>query len=68
MSGCDLLVFPEYGSIELTSFASDSVKKDLRAQIQFLSELNAKFVEAFRELSRQYNVFIVAPSIPFFVA
>lgn len=67
-SGCDLLVFPEYGSIELTSFASEEVRKDLRAQIQFLSELNSKFIEVFKNLSRQYNVFIVAPSIPFFVA
>lgn len=65
--GCDLLVFPEYGSVELTSFAPDHVKKDLRAQIQFLSELNLKFVEVFKNLSRQYSVFIVAPSIPFFV-
>lgn len=67
-SGCDLLVFPEYGSVELTSFAPLAIQKDLRAQIQFLSDLNAKFIEVFKNLSRQYNVFIVAPSIPFFVA
>jgi predicted amidohydrolase len=65
---CDLLVFPEYGSIELTSFAAENVRKDLRKQIQYLSELNAKFVETFQGFARQYGVYIVAPSIPFFVA
>lgn len=68
LSNCDLLVFPEYGSVELTSFASEAIKKDLNLQIRFLSEINAKFIEVFKNLSRQYNVFIVAPSIPFFVA
>lgn len=65
---CELLVFPEYGSIELTSFAPDEVKKDLRQQIQYLSKMNSRFVEAFQKWARQFSVFIVAPSIPFFIS
>ncbi len=67
-SEADLLVFPEYGSIELTSFASAEIKKDLRKQIQYLSEMNDQFVEVYKNLARKNSVFIVAPTIPYFVS
>ncbi len=67
-SECDLLVFPEYASIELISFANEEVKKNLSLQIKYLFEMNNRYVEFFQNRARQYSVFIVAPSIPVFIS
>jgi predicted amidohydrolase len=61
----DLLVFPEYASIELISFASENVQKNLKNQFQYLCEMNNTYTEFFQGMARQHGVFILAPSIPF---
>ncbi len=68
LSGTDLLVFPEYASVELTGFANEEIKQDIAKQIQYLRDLSEWYREVFQNLARKHSVYIVAPSIPFFAA
>ncbi|GAA4463288.1 carbon-nitrogen hydrolase family protein [Nibrella saemangeumensis] len=59
-----LLLFPEYGSMELVSLFPPEVRGDIRWQVQELHVLRADFIGVFAELAREYGVVIVAPSLP----
>ena len=59
-----LLLFPEYGAMELVSIFSDEIRNDLRRQVIELDSLKEKFCDVFSALAKKYNVIIVAPSIP----
>ncbi|WP_420153702.1 carbon-nitrogen hydrolase family protein [Siphonobacter sp.] len=59
-----LLVFPEYGSMELVSLFSEDIRQNIRQQVREMDALRADFCTVFAELSRQYGVSIVAPSFP----
>ncbi|WP_028665529.1 carbon-nitrogen hydrolase family protein [Runella zeae] len=59
-----LLVFPEYGSMELVSIFSDEIRLDIRRQVLELDTLKHNFCAVFADLARLYQVVIVAPSIP----
>ncbi len=60
----DLLVFPEYGAMELTSLLSEDLQQDLTGQIAALAEFHDGFVETYAALARQHGVAILAPSLP----
>jgi predicted amidohydrolase len=60
----DLLVFPEYGSMELVSILSEEIQKDLHVQIDKMQSFLPEFIETYKELATRYNVIIVAPSFP----
>ncbi|MBX2948219.1 MAG: carbon-nitrogen hydrolase family protein [Crocinitomicaceae bacterium] len=60
----DLLVFPEYGSMELVSILAVEVQQDLHLQIAEMQQLLPAFREAFTAFAKKYNVIIVAPSFP----
>jgi len=62
--GAELLLFPEYGAMELVSIFGDEVRKDIRRQIHDLNDLRTDFCGTFEALARKYHVIIVAPSIP----
>lgn len=62
--GAQILVFPEYGSMELTSLFSEAVRNDLKLQIDHMQELLPYFIESFREFAQKYQCVIVAPSFP----
>ena len=62
--GAKLLVFPEYGGMELTALLPEILQKDLRAQIPALERFHADFVHTYDGLARQAGVAIVAPSLP----
>lgn len=62
--GAGLLLFPEYGAMELVSIFDNDVRNDIRRQIYALNDLKADFCSAFDALARKYRVTIVAPSIP----
>ncbi|MBO9617332.1 MAG: carbon-nitrogen hydrolase family protein [Dyadobacter sp.] len=62
--GAELLLFPEYGAMELVSIFGDEVRNDIRRQIHDLNDLRADFCATFEALARKYRVIIVAPSIP----
>ena len=62
--GAELLLFPEYGSMELVSTIDQSFREDVREQINALNELRDQFCAVFEDLARKYNVIIIAPTIP----
>ena len=62
--GAQILTFPEYGSMELTSLFSEAVRNDLKLQIDQMQELLPYFIQSFREFAQKYHCVIVAPSFP----
>ncbi|SEJ43591.1 Predicted amidohydrolase [Dyadobacter sp. SG02] len=62
--GAELLLFPEYGAMELVSIFNEELRSDIRRQIHALNDLKADFCATFDALARKYRVTIVAPSIP----
>jgi predicted amidohydrolase len=62
--GAQILTFPEYGSMELTSLFSEVARNDLKLQIDQMQELLPYFIQSFREFAQKYSCVIVAPSFP----
>ncbi|HEV7378403.1 MAG TPA: carbon-nitrogen hydrolase family protein [Dyadobacter sp.] len=62
--GSQLLVFPEYGAMELVSIFSKEIQADIKWQVSELNAINDQFCEVFANLAHQYQTTIVAPSIP----
>ena len=62
--GAQLVLFPEYGSMELVSLFSQEVRQNIRQQVQELDLLKNDFCTAFSDLAKKYKTVIVAPSIP----
>lgn len=63
--GAELLLFPEYGSMELVSLLDSEVKQDIRLQVYAMNILLPDFCKTFSEFAQKYNVIIAAPSFPF---
>lgn len=63
-NGAQILLFPEYGSLELVSTFELSVQSDLFQQVRVLDELKDQYCVAFEDLSREFGIIIIAPSIP----
>lgn len=59
-----LLVFPEYGSMELASLFGEAVYSDLQKQLHAMQTLLPKWHDLHEELATRYNVFILASSFP----
>ncbi len=59
-----LLLFPEYGSLELVSLLPPGERADLRAQVRGLDRLRDDFCAVFAGLARKHGVIIAAPSFP----
>lgn len=59
-----LLLFPEYGSMELVSIFSVEVQADLHGQIEAMQSLLADFKSTYLDISIRYGITIVAPSFP----
>jgi predicted amidohydrolase len=62
--GAQLLVFPEYGSLELVSVLPDSLQSDLPGQLEAMQSLFPIFLETFQSLAAEYSCIIVAQSFP----
>jgi predicted amidohydrolase len=60
----ELLVFPEYGSMELASLFGKSVYRDLNRQLHSLQTLLPQWDALHQELARRYNVMILASTFP----
>jgi predicted amidohydrolase len=63
-AGARLLVFPEYGAMELTSLLPEEVQKSLSKQLDALQGLHDDFVALYKGLAQRHGVYIVAPSLP----
>jgi predicted amidohydrolase len=62
--GAQLLVFPEYGAMELARIAGDEVWSDLQRSIDFISELRPRIDALHVDLACQHRVHVVAASLP----
>lgn len=62
--GAQLLLFPEYGSMELVSLFPAAIRENIRTQVEELQSLRKDFCDVFAELAKQWKVVIVAPSFP----
>lgn len=62
--GAQLLVFPEYGAMELATLAGDSIADDLEAATQAVAERVAAANALHQRLARQHGVYILSGSAP----
>lgn len=59
-----LLLFPEYGAMELTSLLPPHLQRDLHGQIATMQQFHEAFVATYADLAKRHSVHIVAPSLP----
>lgn len=59
-----LLVFPEYGSMELASLFGESIYKDLGKQLHSMQDVYADWQDLHHQLSKQYDVMMLASTFP----
>lgn len=59
-----LLVFPEYGSMELASLFGEEVYKDLSQQLHAMQEIYSDYQDLYQQLAKQFDVMILASSFP----
>ena len=59
-----LLVFPEYGSMELASLFGEKVYKDLNLQLHEMQSILPQFHDLHTELAKRHDVMILASSFP----
>lgn len=63
---CDLLVFPEYGAMELASLGGAAIAGDLEASLYEVARHEAARDALHEELAAQHGLHILAASGPFF--
>lgn len=63
-----ILVFPEYGSMELVSLLDRDLQADLAGQLEALQQFHEPMLALHRELAAEHGVYIVAASFPVAVA
>ena len=63
-SQAKLLVFPEYGSMELASLFGEVVYKDLAKQLHEMQTIYADVQALHRELAKQHDLMILAATFP----
>lgn len=64
--GGDLLVFPEYGAMELATLAGRDVALDLDASSRAVSERIAQADGLYKKLAAEFGVYLLTPSAPVF--
>lgn len=62
--GAQLLLFPEYGSMELVSIFPQEIRDDIQRQVLELQRIKDQFCAVFAEQAKKWNVIVVAPSFP----
>ncbi len=65
-AGADLLVFPEYGAMELAATAGREVAGDLEASLHVVSDLLPRAWDLHAELAARHGIHILAASGPVF--
>lgn len=63
-TGAQLLVFPEYGSMELASLYGEEACRSLPVQLAAVQRCLPDFLELHRELARRHGVYLLAASYP----
>ncbi|EMR00726.1 carbon-nitrogen hydrolase family protein [Cesiribacter andamanensis] len=62
--GGQLLLFPEYASMEMVSIFEHPIRSDIRRQVLELQSVREAFCQTFEALAREWQLIIVAPSFP----
>lgn len=62
--GARLLVFPEYGSMELASLFGKVIYSDLHQQLHAMQDVLGEWQNLQQQLARQFDVMIVSASFP----
>lgn len=65
-AGADLLVFPEYGAMELATLAGHDVARDLEASLRAVSDRIPEADALHARLAQEFGVHILAASAPVF--
>ena len=63
-TGAGLLVFPEYGGIELAAAAGGNATADLAATLSACADMVDRATQVWADLARRHGVHILAPSGP----
>jgi predicted amidohydrolase len=63
-AGAQLLVFPEYGSVELTSTLPDTQRGALARELSCMAPLREPMLEVFSALAKRHGLYILSPSFP----
>lgn len=63
-NGAELLLFPEYFSMELASIFPDDVYRSLSRQLEALQSLHDDFVGLYGDLAQRHGLHILAGSFP----
>jgi len=63
-NGADLLVFPEYGAMELAALAGETAAGDIQGSIDAVSERQPELNTLFAGLAEEFALHILAPSAP----
>jgi predicted amidohydrolase len=63
----DILLFPEYGSMELASLFEEDVYRSLEKQLATLQTLHHDFVDLYRALAQRHRVYIQPGTFPVYV-
>lgn len=64
LENAQILVFPEYGSMELVSLLPEEIRKDIQAQVLAMEEFSEVFQKTFSDLAKENSIIIVSPSFP----
>ena len=67
-AGAELLVFPEYGGLELASTFGPEMEQDLAGQIRAVGSLIGQVDALHAELARRHGIHILAASLPVLAA
>ena len=62
--GAGLLLFPEYGSMELVSIFPAEIQKNIQQQVIEMQVFLEIFCTTYKTAAEAHNVYIVAPSFP----
>ncbi len=62
--GAQLLVFPEYASLELTALAGREVSRDLKASLEAMQSYLGAYDTAYAALAKEHGVYILGGSAP----
>lgn len=63
-----VLLFPEYGSMELVSIFPEGTRMDLQLQVKTLHTLDVQVEKIFSQLAINHQIIIIAPSFPYILA
>lgn len=62
--GAELILFPEYGSIELVSLMDKKIQKKLNEQLEEIQKYREEFLNLYLEQAKKFQIHIVLPSFP----